>query len=49
MTLRSWMWVPCPHGCGYVDEPETDPDTLYRLFSSLDPRAPFPDELKWRG
>lgn len=41
-AARAWMWVPCPHGCGYVHRPETDLATLYRLHSALDPTTAFP-------
>ncbi|MEW1700386.1 hypothetical protein [Streptomyces sp. NPDC091278] len=30
-----WKWEPCPHACGYLDTPETDPDKLYGLVPQI--------------
>ena len=34
---RPWKWVPCPHGCGYIDQPETDLTRLYGLYPAITP------------
>ncbi|MFF3406655.1 hypothetical protein ACFYW8_10645 [Streptomyces sp. NPDC002742] len=41
-SLRSpyaqpWKWVPCPHECGYVGQPEIRPSILYRLVPQISP------------
>ncbi|MFF3493776.1 hypothetical protein ACFYWS_20755 [Streptomyces sp. NPDC002795] len=33
--VQPWKWVPCPHGCGYIDTPEVRPSKLYGLFPLL--------------
>ncbi|TKA04814.1 hypothetical protein [Actinacidiphila oryziradicis] len=32
-----WKWVPCPHSCGQVDQPEIRPSVLYGLVPQLSP------------
>ncbi|MCX5315060.1 hypothetical protein OHA03_30135 [Streptomyces sp. NBC_00154] len=34
---QPWKWVPCPHACGYVGQPEVRPDVLYGLIPQLSP------------
>ncbi|MFE0640181.1 hypothetical protein ACFW2Y_00915 [Streptomyces sp. NPDC058877] len=34
---RPWKWAPCPHACGYVDAPETDPAKLFNLVPQVSP------------
>lgn len=32
---QPWKWVPCPHPCGYVHQPEVRPSVLYGLVPQL--------------
>ncbi|MEU6324719.1 hypothetical protein [Streptomyces sp. NPDC047009] len=32
---QPWKWVPCPHSCGYVGQPEIRPSVLYDLVPQL--------------
>lgn len=32
---QPWKWVPCPHACGHVDQPEVRPSVLYGLVPQL--------------
>ncbi|WP_164836291.1 hypothetical protein [Actinacidiphila soli] len=34
---EAWKWVPCPHACGYVGQPEIRPSVLYGLVPQLSP------------
>ncbi|WP_327349616.1 hypothetical protein OG772_20250 [Streptomyces sp. NBC_01321] len=36
---QPWKWVPCPHDCGYVGQPEVRPDVLYGLIPQLSPNG----------
>ncbi|MFD6343651.1 hypothetical protein ACFWF9_02850 [Streptomyces roseolus] len=36
---RPWKWVPCPHACGYVGAPETDPAKLFDLVPLIGRRT----------
>ncbi|MFD8766880.1 hypothetical protein ACFV03_49600 [Streptomyces mirabilis] len=37
--MQLWKWVPCPHSCGHVDQPEIRPSILYGLVPQLSPSA----------
>nr|WTB35105.1 hypothetical protein OG781_41680 [Streptomyces sp. NBC_00830] len=34
---QPWKWVPCPHACGYVGQPEVRPSVLCGLAPQLSP------------
>ncbi|MGW1801805.1 hypothetical protein ACWCQN_39300 [Streptomyces sp. NPDC001984] len=36
---QPWKWVPCPHACGHVDQPEVRPSVLYGLIPQISPTA----------
>ncbi|MGW2938921.1 hypothetical protein ACWDA7_45915 [Streptomyces sp. NPDC001156] len=36
---QPWKWVPCPHGYGYVGQPEIRPSILYGLIPQISPSA----------
>ncbi|MGW1163573.1 hypothetical protein ACWD48_36410 [Streptomyces sp. NPDC002519] len=36
---QPWKWVPCPHACGYLGQPEIRPSILYGLIPQLSPTA----------
>ncbi|MGW3657093.1 hypothetical protein ACWD6R_15990 [Streptomyces sp. NPDC005151] len=34
---QPWKWVPCPHECSHVGQPEIRPSVLYGLVPQLSP------------
>ncbi|WP_112467388.1 hypothetical protein [Streptomyces triticisoli] len=38
-------WVPCPHACGHVGQPEIRPSILYGLAPQISPSATPATEL----
>ncbi|MFB7442862.1 hypothetical protein ACFC01_31915 [Streptomyces mirabilis] len=36
---QPWKWVPCPHECGHVGQPEIRPSILYGLVPQISPSS----------